>query len=323
MPEIFSRVDSTQPLAQVLQMATHSFGLGDIQTYAPILTGYQDCNISLVTSSGRYVVKLFSKEKTKRRIDDVIWAYTTFAKHNVPVPVLCATPDNRYIMEIPGNIHPSFLCVFTYFAGKPLTRGPTTDTDLVTLTCAMATIHTMQHSIGRYYDTLGITNLTEEYKKKSDALSADERARIVPVISAFRKIHLSSLPQSIIHGTYEKENVLKNPDGNLCLLDFGCMDLTASVLDIATFIANFTLYLDTDKRSHVIRVILDTYQSVRPITPDERSALLPLIRSKYAAYAVVMSYHMRVEHDLTKQTQTWLDRGWDGLRTYEKMKRLV
>lgn len=323
MDNLFSRVSSTNTLAQVLQLVAVAFQLGDIQTSAPLLTGYQDCNIDLLTSRGRYVVKIFSKEITKQRIDDIIWAYTTFAKHSVPVPVLQKTTDNLHILEIPGDTHPSYACVFEYFAGKPLTRVPITDSDLVTLTNAMTTIHKMPHAIHHYYDTQGIINLPDEYKQKNTALSTEELSIIAPIVAKLARIKLSTFPQSIIHGTFEKENVLKNPAGDLCLLDFGCMDHNASVLDIATYIANFTLYLDKTRRDHVIRLILDTYQKARPLTPEEHAALPTLIRSQFAAYFVGMTYHMRIEHDMTKQTQTWLDRGWDGLRMYDKEKRII
>ncbi len=323
MDTLLTRIDSAMTLSSVLESAAGSFGLGNIQSSATILTGYQDYNVELTTSTGRYVVKIFAKDKTIRRIDDVLWAYEAFAKKHVPVPTLRHTTDGQTRMELAGVEHPSYLCVFDFFPGKPLTRVPVTDTDLVTLTNAMSAIHKTQHTIQPYYDTLAIANVQKEFQLKKDALSADELSLITPVIAKFSRIKLPAFPQSIIHGTFEKENVLKNPAGDLCLLDFGCMDYNASVLDIATCIANVTLYLDKVRRDQVIRVMLDTYHASRPLTPEERAALPTLIRCQYAAYAIGMSHHMRIDHDMSKQTQTWLDRGWDGLKAYAKVTRIV
>lgn len=323
MDNTFSRVDSMVPLPQLMQRTADAFQLGDVQTITPILTGYQDCNIDLLTSSGRYVIKIFSKDETKHRIENLIWAYITFAKAHVPIPVIRQTTDHQYLLEISGNVHPSYLCVFEYFSGKPLTRVPITDVDITTLTHAMTIIHKSTHAIHPYYDTMAIVHLPEEFKKKISALSQEEITTMTPIISKFNRIKLSTFPQSIIHGTFEKENVLKNTEGEIRLLDFGCMDYHASVLDIATFIANFTLYVDQPKRKHITQLILDTYASYRPLSSEELSALPTLIRSQYAAYIVGMSYHMRIEHDMTKQTQTWLDHGWDGLHAYTGVTKLI
>lgn len=294
-----------------LQHIAKECSLGEIQSASPILTGYQDQNIDLQTSVGHFVIKIFSQEKTVERIQDVLWAYKTASKSGAPVPRLVSTTQDARA------------CVFDYFDGKPLTRVPLIDSDLMTLTNAMSKIHAMKRSINHYYDTMAIVNCPGEYNKKITALSPEEQKILVPIIQKLQKINLSTFPQSIIHGTFEKENVLKNSTGDICLLDFGCMDFNASILDIATFIANFTIYVDEVKRTHITQVILSTYQKFRLLTKEERSVLPTLIRAQYAAYIIGMSYRMRIEHDMTKQTQSWLDRGWDGLRTYEKVKHIL
>jgi len=323
MEDFTNRVGSVIALPALLDNIASSYALGDIIASVPILIGYQDYNVDLTTSKGRYVVKIFSKEKSKERIDDVVWAYAHSAKLGVPVAQIIQTPDKRPVIEISGDSRPVYACVFAYFPSKPLTRVPVTDTDLDLLTNAMAAIHRIPKTVHRYYDTLGIINLTDLYKKNNAALNTEELAIITPVVAKMSKIDFSAFPHSIIHGTFEKENVLKNPTGEIRLLDFGCMDYNASILDIATYIANFTLYLDDTRRTHVAHRILEVYEQSRPLTSAERAALPTLIRSQFAAHAIHMTYYMRIDHDMTKQTQTWLDRGWDGLRTYASVKKIL
>lgn len=320
--DIFTRVDSTLPLAQVLKDTAKAFALGEIQKATPIVTGYQDCNIDLETSKGKFVVKIFASDKTKQRVTDVVTGYVKSKKAGIPVPALVEATDGSFLLETPGATHTSTICVFSYFEGKPLTKTPVTDEDLIALTKMTAVMHGMQKPITRYYDTMGIANIATEYKKKSEALSPDEQAKITPIVNKVTRLNLSTFPQSIIHGTLEKENVLKNSAGELCLLDLGCMDYNASVLDIATMLANFTLYISDEKRKHISQLIIDTYQQSRTLTPLELTALPALIRAQYAAYIIAMTYHMRKEHDMTKQTQTWLDRGWDGIKAYASVRKL-
>jgi len=318
------RIDTALPIDDVVKKAAIAFGLGDILTYSVIPTGYQEYNIDLTASSGKFIIKIFSHDKPRSRITDVIWGYTRLASLGVPLPTLKTIHDNGYIMEIPAvRQAASFLCVFEYFTGKPMTQIAATDADLATLTRALITIHKTKKTIGRYYDTLGIANLEAEYEQKGDALFPDETALIKPVISKLHKIPVASFHQSIIHGSMEKENVLKNTGGSVCILDLGCMDYNASVFDIATYIANFSAYLPESKRINVTNVILTEYQKSLPLTPAELAALPALIRAQYAAYIVGMTHHMRKDHDMSKQTQTWLDRGWDGLRAYANVKSLI
>lgn len=311
MDDFFTRVDSKLSLPDLLKQSAETFQLGTIKHYEPIPTGYQECNITLTTTHGRFVVKIFSKEKTKKRIDDVVWGYTHFKKQNIPFPTLLMTKDHHPLFHIPPSV---FLCVFDYFEGKPLTQTSVSDDDVRNLTRAMALMHKTTRTIDHYYDTLGIVNIAHEYALKKEVLFPDEQALIEPVIAKLKRIKLSSFRQSIIHGAMEKENVLKNSLGELCLLDLGCMDYNASVLDIATFIANVTVYLDADKRNHIIDVILETYSQTHPLSHEEVAAIPTLIRAQYAAYIIVMTHKMRKNHDMTKQTQTWLDRGWGGLK---------
>ena len=317
------RIDIALPIGEVVKKTALEFQLGDVLAFSVLSAGYQECNIDLRTASGRFVVKIFSREKTKHRIDDVMWGYSRFHKLGALLPNPRTMKDGSYVLEIPGGTQPAFLAVFDFFAGKPLTQTPVTDTDIVVVTRAVATIHKSPKTIGRYYDTLAIMNLEAEYEKKSDTLFADEIALIKPVIAKLHKLKISSFRHSVIHGSVEKENVLKNAEGTLCLLDLGCMDYNASVLDIATFIANFSAYLTEEKRNNLIQLILAAYQQSIPLTLPELAALPTLIRAQCAAYIIGMTYHMRKDHYMSKQTQTWLDRGWDGLRAFEKVSRII
>lgn len=322
MNDIFSRVDSIQSLPVSLGLVASHFHLGTIQTYTPILTGYQDCNIDLITDTGHFVVKFFSSEKTKERIDDVLSMHCMCTKAKIPMPNLIQAKDNSFVLEIPGKIHPSFVCVFTHVDGKPLTKTPVTDADVSKISAIVSRIHTFQKPKHHFYDTMGIINVPNESKQKHHALSLDEQSEIAPVVSKLSRIKFGTFRQSVIHGSLEKENILKQMNGDIYILDLGCMDYNASILDIATLIANMTIYTPEEKRRHTINEIISSYTKTSPISQLELTALPTLIRAQYVSYIIAMTHRMRIEHDMTKQTQTWLDRGWDGLRSYTAFTKI-
>lgn len=323
MDDSYSRVGSTLPLPTVIQQIVQTYALGNVMSIAAIPGGYQDYMADVTTSQGRFVIKIFSRKTPTERINDILWAHAAFTKADLPCLMPLPTKEKQSYVPIQdgnGTLHAS---IFPFITGKTLTRTPVTDTDLVTLTKTLITIHNTPHVLYPYYNPLSIVNLPAEYADKQQALTPDEVSLISPIIVKLHKLKLSSFPQSTIHGSMEKDNVIKDTVGTMYIGDFGSIDHVASILDIATFIANFTLYVDPVRRIHIIHHILNTYQTSRTLTSPELSALLTLIRSQYAAYVVGMTYRMRKEHDMTKYTQTWLDRGWDGLRTYAGVKRIL
>lgn len=318
-----TRIDPNFSLEEVVRESAKEFILGSVSSFSIIQTGYQECNLDVTASNGRFVLKIFASDKSKSRVQDVVWGYARFPNLGVPLPNLRHTATGKTVVEYSKDTHRVFIAAFGYITGKPLTHTSATDDDIVILTRAMAGIHTTVKTIDRYYDTLGITNVATEFEKNRDALFPDESSLLLPIIAKFRKLDLTPFHHSVIHGTMEKENVLKNSEGKLYLLDLGCMDYNASILDIATFIANFSVYLPQVKRNHLIHLVLTTYTTILPLAPVEIAALPTLIRAQFAAYIIGMTYNMRKNHDMSKQTQVWLDRGWDGLRAYTNIKSLI
>lgn len=312
-----SRIDTKLTLGQIIDQTAIAFHLGSIESFHVITSGYQDLNVYLKAKNGAFVLKIFSKEKSFSRITDLIWGYTTLRTREVPLPELVTTPEHDYLLPLPGNHNASYACLFRYFDGKPLTEESFSDQDLVTLTNAMATIHSETKQIERYYDTLGIMQAPGSYEKYKSALTTEEQDKLIPIIRELTSLDLTACRHSLIHGTMEKENILKDANGVICLLDLGCMDYNASILDIATFIANFTVDQESTKRDKTIQTILTTYETFHPISEVERTALPTLIRAQYAAYVIGMNHHQKVDHDQSKQTAMWLKRGWDGLQLYQ------
>lgn len=318
-----TRIDILDPLEAVLTSVAGAFQLGSLTAFSLIDIGFQDGNVDITTSNGRYVVKIFSSEKTKKRIEDVVWGYTTFGKSGIPLPIIRKSADGNHIYEVPGKNHPSYLCVFDFFEGKPLTATPVADADLAAISRMLPVIHRSTRSIEPFYDAMSIANMQNEFSQKKDVFFADELELLQPVIKEFRTVKFATLRQSVIHGTIEKENILKNGNGELCLLDLGCMNNGTAVSDLATFIANFSVYQTDPKRSQTVSTILDAYNEVLPLTKEELKVLPILVRIQYASYIIGMTHHMRKEHDMSKQTQNWLDRSWFGLRAYRNMKHIA
>lgn len=314
MSPLLSRIDILGTLEQLLARVATAYQLGSIQSYTIFDNGYQELNVLLITTTGRFVIKIFSKEKTLQRIRDNIWGYLTLQKNGILTPTLQKTRIGEYIFSTEGKLRTTYLCVMNYFYGSYLHAEDARSNDISTLAQYMAAIHSHTKRIHRYHDTMGLVNLVSQYNKFKSYLPPDLFALVEPVVKKFSSLPLQRFRHSIIHGTFEPENILKNKHGDLCLLDLGCMDYNASIIDIATFFANFTIDLSLDKRRKITNTFLQTYQSIRSLTSKELASLPSLVCSQYAVYIIRTNYYRVKLKDATQQTNRLFSMSKRGLQ---------
>lgn len=314
--EFLSRVDITIPLEDLLALVAEEYRLGTVRSHEILPNGYQELNILLVTTDGRYIVKIISKEKTRERIQDNVWGYLTFRKDGVPMPTLRPNAQGEYVFTTQGKRRETHLVVMDYFDGNYLYPNQATDTDIESLAQYMAKIHTHTKHIHRYYDTMGIVNLPSQYKKFKSYLSPDLLMLIDPVVKDFSSLPLRGFRHSIIHGTFEAENILKDNDGVHCILDLGCMDYNASIVDIATFLANYTIDLPADQKRIRAKLFLAKYKTLHHLPSQEIAALPTLIRVQYAAYVTRTNYYRKKLKDKSPQTNELFSMGTRGIQQW-------
>src|SRR3989344_9623257 len=312
---LLKRVDIVQPIEDVISKACNEYSIGQLRTFKLLRDGYQELNIRAFTSSGDYVVKFFSKEKSLERIQDNIWGYLTFHKQGVPMPKLRKNKKGGFLLSQPGVRRAAYLCVMEYFEGTYLMPDDISEDDLKHLTKYMALIHTNTRRIGRYYDTMGIANFLSQYKKFNRYLLKNDTKIFKGLVQEYADVSMKKLRKCVIHGTFETENILKR--GNkLCLLDLGCMDFNAAIFDIATFISNYTLDLSPQEKRRRIQLIVQTYQKTFPLTKDELHALPICVKAQYAVILLRTNYY-RIKHlDTTPLTKLWYDRARRGLEQW-------
>lgn len=313
------RPDIKGSLDDFLQHVSSVFQLGTIKKNLRFPLGYQELNIKLETSQGVYVVKTFSKEKPLSRIKENIQGYLEFSKLGVPMPKLRVTKDNESILIMKGKHQEVYSCVMEYFEGKSFLNLPVTKRDVMKITRFMASMHQSKFKPTHYYDTLGIVNFRHIYDQQAHVIPVQEKNEIKRTLEEFQQTNLAKFHQSVIHGTLERENVLKDAQGAYCILDLGCMDYNASIVDMATFLANFTIDMDEKATVQMIRDVVAEYQRLQALTADERLALPLLMKTQYAILVIGMMHALKTEQDDSKQTKHWLEFGKHGLKKFHEI----
>jgi len=240
--------------------------------------GIEDLNYKIVIGKKKYVLKIFSLNRTFLQIKSYLNALVIFKKAGIPVPSLLETAKSSCVME--------------FFQGKDFEEIKPSRKDILAIVLNLTKIHSLEFKIAPNYDSWGTANLLGEYKLKRKYLTKKDLNLIDPIINQFQKINLASFPRCIIHGDLNKTNILKNKRGQYCLLDLGCLDFNARIVDVAIFLAQFCLdlKLNLEKNREIINLATGHYQKFHKLEKKELHSLPILIKATYAAYIIQSSY---------------------------------
>ena len=304
IPQVIAkRVQLKTSLENIVQKILEIYELGSLINCRRFKKGYEELNLKLTTSKGIYVVKIFSKTRSSAKVTDYIDGLLEFSKAGVPVPKL-RIGNKKYLNSIYG----SFVCVTDFFDGLSFSDRKPTSIDIVNVTKFLVKIHKLSFKIKPNYDFWGTVNLLTEYKIKGKFLNNSDLELIQPIIKKFSLIDFSKFKKSIIHGDLQKQHVLKNNKGNYCILDLGCMDHNAVVIDLAVFLAQFCLDIKNSatKNSYILEKVLNIYTKLNYLSSQEIANIPLLIKATFAVYLIESNYLIATGKDESSQTKKWL-----------------
>ena len=250
---------------------------------------------------GTFVVKVFSSEKSPQIIKDNVKGLVKLYRGNVPVTRVLKAKKGYYY-----KTQNTYTVVMDFVEGQNFLKLRPTKKDIFSLTQSLARIHNFKFKVNRNYDSWGPVNFLKEYSYKKKYLNKEDTLLINSIKSEYQKIDFSKLRKSVIHGDMQREHVLKNKKGELCILDLGCMNYDPAVVDLAIFIAQFDEYAD-------VNLIIKEYQKYHKLNKEELKALPVFIKTTYASYFMTANYRLKALNDNSAQTLKWLKWGRDGL----------
>src|SRR4030042_2887493 len=185
--------------------------LGEITQFQPITEGYEDANILLVTETGTYVIKIFSKDRSEENVRSYIHILEEAQKIGVPVTRL--VPGTKGSISFAAENTKTPYCIAEFFDGNDFQENSPTRDDMVGVASYLAKLNTLRFPMTEYYDYWGNKNLAVEYEKNKESLTREQAELIAPVVESFKKLDFSKFSTSIIHGDMQRKHVLKNAKG--------------------------------------------------------------------------------------------------------------
>lgn len=222
-----------------------------------------------------YVIKIFGKAH-KERIENSISIAAQLKESGVP--------SIKYLNKDGSFIYGKDLMAVASIKlnGEHLSYETTKkETVMYLLGRAMASYHAavsaVPHEVSS--DLLDSKMIEDVLTTRNDMLS-----------EAFNKAQLYinslDLPTGIIHGDLYRYNFLINEVDGLHILDLDSSRHAQYVLDIGRSLADVCITRDGSVDHGLIGNFLEGYQSIRPLTTDEKMAIIPAI--VYGAIAVMV-----------------------------------
>ena len=253
-----------------------SYDLGALLSYKGIAEGVENTNYLVHTEKGPYFLTLFEKRVAATDLPFFLGLMEHLSKAGLTCPTPVHDADGRVLRTLSGR--PAALVTFLegVWIRRPQARH------CAAVGQAMARLHLagqgFQLSRKNALGLLGWRPLFEHFRARADEIVPGLAGTIEQELDHLEAHWPSDLPQGVIHADLFPDNVFFLGDALSGLIDFyfACND--ALSYDIAVTLNAWCFESDHSFNITKGQALLKGYQSVRPISAEERDALPLLAR---------------------------------------------
>lgn len=240
--------------------------------------GWANSNYLVTCDDETKVVLKIWREKTPDEVQEMNLNIDWIAKHGVSTPAPLKLKNGESMIVVDG-----FAWILIPFIDAPWIAQDTAS--LNSLGLAIGSLHVVPNTehFGTSY-SMGVDIWPELFERaeSEDKWSPFLRMLEEEFIKLNEKIPLN-LPKGAIHGDLFQDNILGHSGEVLAILDFEDMCFNILAIDlVVAFIG--CCWIDEKPVEELWFSLLSGYESVRPLSPEERAALPELYR--YASLSV-------------------------------------
>ena len=253
-----------------------SYALGKFIAAEGIKDGIENTNYFIQTSKGEFVFTLFESLDTKA-LSLYIRLLETLSQNHFPCPAPCANPQG----EIIGEYHSRPFIFATRLNGKPPQQ--VNHSHIRAIATALAQLHSTRFSFSatqqaQLQNRRGNTWREEVAQKIRPMLDNRQAELLEAELKLYRQLDTTTLPCGIIHADLFQDNALFQGDTLCGVIDFYDACYAPYIYDIA-----ITLNAWCSNKEGVLdrtyeKTFLEAYQSVRPLSSAEQTALPIMLR---------------------------------------------
>lgn len=311
------RIGYKGDITPVLNMVCENYNLGNYKSHEAKIVGYEDFNLFLVTTTGKYFVKIFAKFRSHSDCERYIDILTAIDKTDVNTPKLYKH-ENGYLLEIHHDNHEFRLCVMEYIEGKSFfdLRTLPNEEEKINLIKQATTINRIQIKPKFEYDSWATVNFLKEYSKKNKYLSQSDKELVDPLVKEFKSIDIDKLPHCFVHGDLISTNVLRDKNGKLYIIDFAVANYYPRIVELAVLFCNILFdNKNTERTIKNYKTALEEYRKNISLDKTELKHLPSFVKFAHAMHIINGTYERVVQHNDTEENNYWIELGRAGLKS--------
>lgn len=317
MGEFEKRIGLNLPLEELSKQVCQEYDLGELIDNQLIEIGYEDYNFILTTHRGKFVVKVFSNERTNQDALELAKRASVAYENGVSSPKIYKTKDEKLLSFISLDNIEFRVLVMDYINGKDffsLKESPN-ENELELIASELAKLNNINYHPNFIYDKWAIVNFIKEYEKNIELVEEEDRPLIEKAFNAFKSCNFSRLQYGFVHGDIIETNVIKDNTGKLYFIDFSVSNYLPRIVDLAVTICDLCLDLDDVANSKTrAELFVKAYEEYSPLSQYEKDCLRKFIVCHQAITILETMREKKIENNQTDENEIFLQKGKQGLR---------
>ncbi|MDI6026640.1 homoserine kinase [Corticibacterium sp. UT-5YL-CI-8] len=271
-----------------LEAFLRNYPVGDLLSYKGIAEGTENSNFLLHTTEGSFILTLYEKRVDKSDLPFFLGLMQHLARRGISCPLPVDGRDGTVIGTLAGR--PAVL--ITFLEGMWLRRPQAAHCREVGKALAELHLAGMDFTMRRpnALAIAGWRELWEGARARADEVEQGLAAEVDADFDMLQKNWPTDLPSGIIHADLFPDNVffLGNKLSGLIDFYFACNDMLA--YDLATCLNAWCFEKDFAFNLTKGTALLAGYQSVRPLTDEEKAALPVLAHGSALRFMLTRLY---------------------------------
>lgn len=303
-------------MQKISKIICQDFNLGRFIDNKIIFIGYEDFNFSLITSKGKFFVKVYAKSRTLNDCKRNTAIMVKAQEMGVFLPKLYRS--NRGYLHI-CKIGKVILRmnVMDFIDGRDFftSKNTITKNDRIKIARQAALINSIKIKPKHIYDHWAIANFKKEFKNKHRYLDNNDLLLIKPLVKEFNELKIKILPHCFVHGDIISTNVIKDKKGKIWIVDFSVGNTYPRIQELAVLVCDILFDKNNNKISERnLHEALKEYQKIIKLTSRELTSLPIYIKLAHAMHVLCATYERKVKHNYSKENEYFLGIGRLGLR---------
>ncbi|MFA6073172.1 MAG: phosphotransferase [Candidatus Woesearchaeota archaeon] len=297
----------------VLKRACSTYDVGILKTANIVKVGYEDCNVVLDTISGKYVAKIFSKERTSEQITRYVNIMNAVVSAGINHPELVKTKEGTLVFS-DEKTHLSMV-VMKFIEGNTffeMNRTPTKK-ELMAVLEQAAKINKIKIEPVFLFDSWAIPNINHTYQRVKRFMNVDDKVMVEKVINKYNELPVDKLPRCFVHGDFTKANVLKGNDGKIYILDFSVSNIYPRIQELAIIVANL-MHDDKLSLEKKCELVAKEYNKINKLSIQEHKLLYSYALAGVAMEFIGANQEKYLKNNNSPETNYWLNLGRNGLQ---------